>query len=123
MNIKDLGNYELVNNNKSNPILIGAPIFYNFSIQTKTAVDPSITRPMFSIATQLEMKDDLFNLIYDIADSVGQTGNDCGFWWYITDIKSEYIIKSGVAGYFMVLSATVIAVADNNIPATSPSGV
>jgi hypothetical protein len=123
MNIKDLGNYELVNGNTDNPVLIGTPTFYNFSIQTKAAVDPSATQPMFSVATQIEMKEDLFNLIYDAAQSVGQADPRCGAWWYITDIKSEYIIKSGVSGYFMVLSATVIAVTDNNIPATSPSGV
>jgi hypothetical protein len=121
MNIKDLGNYELVNANTESPVLIGTPTFYNFSIQTKTAIDPTSTRPIFSTATQLEMKDDLLQLIADAAAELGQDGDGCGYWWYITDIKSEYINKIGVGGYFMVLSATVIAVADNNIPATSPS--
>ena len=123
MNIKDLSNYELVNGNGDSPILIGTPTFYNFSIQTKSAVDPSLTRPMFTPGTQLEMKDGLLLLIADAADEAGQFGDGCGAWWYITDIKSEYIIKSEVAGYFMVLSATVIAVSDNNFPSVSPSGV
>jgi hypothetical protein len=123
MNIKDLGNYELVNGNTDSPILIGTPTFYNFSIQTKTAVDPTSTRPMFDAATQVEMKDDLLTLLEDASIALDQNGDGCGYWWYITDVKSEYIIKSGVAGYFMVLSATVIAVEDNNIPAASPSNV
>jgi hypothetical protein len=123
MNIKDLGNYELVNGNTDSPILIGTPKFYNFSIQTKTAVDPTSTRPMFDAATQVEMKDDLLTLLEDASIALDQNGDGCGYWWYIIDVKSEYIIKSGVAGYFMVLSATVISVGDNNIPATSPSGV
>ena len=123
MNIKDLGNYELVNGNTDNPVLIGTPTFYNFSIQTKGAVNPTSIRPMFDAANQVEMKSDLFNLIYDAAQSVGQADPKCGAWWYITDIKSEYINKIGVAEYFMVLSATVIAVTDKNIPARSPSGV
>lgn len=123
MNIKELSNYELVNDNNDSPILTGTPTFYNFSIQTKSAVDPASTRPMFPVVTQLEMKDDLLSLIYDAAEALGEVGNGCGAWWYITDVKSEYIIKSGVSGYFMVLSATVISVGDNNFPATSPSGV
>ena len=123
MNIKELGNYVLVNGNADNPILIGTPSFLNISIQSKVAVDPSSTRPMFSAATQLEMNDDLKQLIYDTADSINQYGDGCGYWWYITDVKSEYIIKSGVSGYFLVISATIITVADNNIPATSPSNV
>jgi hypothetical protein len=123
MNIKDLGNYELVNGNTDSPILIGTPTFYNFSIQTKTAVDPTSTRPMFNAATQVEMKDNLLTLLEDASIALDQNGDGCGFWWYITDIKSEYINKIGVTGYFMVLSATVIAVEDNNIPAVSPSNV
>jgi hypothetical protein len=123
MNIKDLGNYELVNGNTDSPILIGTPTFYNFSIQTKTAVDPTSTRPMFTVGVQLEMKDNLLSLIADASIALDQNGDGCGAWWYITDVKSEYIIKSGVSGYFMVLSATVIAVEDNNIPAASPSNV
>lgn len=123
MNIKELGNYELVNGNADNPILIGTPTFYNFSIQSKSAVDPSLTRPMFDAAAQIEMNTDLKDLIYNIAGSLGKSGDGCGYWWYITDVKSEYIIKSGVSGYFMILSATVIEFVDNNIPATSPSGV
>lgn len=123
MNIKDLGNYELANGNGDIPILIGTPKFYNFSIQTKTAVDPTSTRPMFTVGVQLEMKDDLFSLIADAAGEADQYGDGCGAWWYITDVKSEYIIKSGVSGYFMVLSATVVAVEDTNTPATSPSNV
>ena len=123
MNIKDLGNYELVNGNTDSPILIGTPEFYNFSIQTKTAVDPSGTQPMFSAATQIEIKGDLLTLIEDASIRLDQNGDGCGCWWYITDIKSEYINKIGVAAYFMVLSATVIAVEDNNIPAASPSNV
>jgi hypothetical protein len=123
MNIKELGNYELVNENSDSPILIGTPTFYNFSIQTKSAFDPSLTIPMFTPGIQLEMKGDLLLLIADAADEAGQFGDGCGAWWYITDIKSEYINKIGVAGYFMVLSATVISVYDNNIPAHSPLDV
>ena len=123
MNIKELGNYVLVNGNTDSPILIGTPSFLNISIQSKVAVDPSSTRPMFSAATQLEMNDDLKQLIYDTADSINQYGDGCGYWWYITDIKSEYILKATTTNYFLVLSAKVIVVGDNNIPATSPSNV
>ena len=123
MNIKELGNYQLVNNNTDIPILIGTPSFYNFSIQSKGAVDPTSTRPMFEAADQIEMQGDLLQLIYNAALSIDEANPGCGVWWYITDIKSEYINKIGVTGYFMVLSATVIAVEDNNIPAVSPSNV
>jgi hypothetical protein len=123
MNIKDLGNYELVNGNTDSPILIGTPTFYNFSIQTKGAFNPTSTRPMFDIETQVEMKGDLSTLIYDTAVELNQADDGCGHWWYITDIKSEYINKIGVAEYFMVLSATVIVVRDRNFPSQSPSNV
>ena len=123
MNIKELGNYELVNANTDNPILIGTPIIRNFSVQSKTSVDPSLTTPMFGPEEQVEVIDDLKTLIEDTALALSQHGDGCGAWWYITDIKSEYINKIGVATYFLVVSATVISVYDNNIPATSPSGV
>jgi hypothetical protein len=123
MNIKDLGNYELANGNGDSPILVGTPKFYNFSIQTNAAVDPTSTRPMFTVGVQLEMKDDLFSLIADAADEAGQYGDGCGAWWYITDIKSEYILKATTTNYFLILSATVVIVEDTNIPATSPSNV
>lgn len=123
MNIKDLGNYELANNNSDSPILVGTPKFYNFSIQAKAAYDPSGTAPMVSAGLQLELKDDLFSLIADAADEAGQYGDGCGAWWYITDIKSEYILKATTTNYFLILSATVVVVEDTNIPATSPSNV
>ena len=123
MNIKELGNYELVNGNTDNPVLVGTPKFYNFSAQLKDAADPNGTAPMISPALQLTLKNSLLGLIADAADEAGQFGDGCGAWWYITDIKSEYIIKATTVNYYLVLSATVIVVEDINIPATSPSGV
>jgi hypothetical protein len=123
MNIKELGNYKVVNDNNDSPILVGTPNFFNFSIQSKVAVDPAVTRPMFDAATQIEMKEDLLGLIYDAAETFGEVGDGCGSWWYLTEIKSEYINKIGVSDYFLVLSANVIVVSDDNFPATSPSGV
>lgn len=123
MNIKELSNYKVVNDNNDSPIIVGTPNFFNFSIQSKVAVDPSLTRPMFDAAIQIEMKDDLITLIQDAANSLGELGDGCGSWWYLNEIKSEYINKIGVSGYFLVLSANVIVVSDDNNPATSPSGV
>jgi hypothetical protein len=129
MNIKELGNYELVNNNTSNPVLIGTPTFYNFSVQTRDANSAITNDPVFDIADQIEVNGKLKDIIYAAADSLDQVDSKCGYWWYISDIKSEYIAKTGTVSvedgflYYLVLSATVIVVADRNIPSTSPSGV
>jgi hypothetical protein len=123
MNIKDFSKYQLVNGNNDNPVLVSNPRYYNFSIQSKGAIDPTLVSPMFDSEDQLQVNADLIDLIYNIATFAEQADSGCGYWWYITDIKSQYINKIGAAGYFMVLSATVIAVEDNNIPAASPSNV
>lgn len=129
MNIKELGNYELVNENTDNPVLIGTPTFYNFSMRTRDANSAITNDPIFNVEDQLDVNDRLRDLIYEASDFAGQSGDGCGYWWYITDIKSEYIpatqtvsVEDGFL-YFLVLSATVISVQDKNIPATSPSGV
>ena len=129
MNIKELGNYELVNNNTDNPVLIGTPTFYNFSVQTRDPSSAITNNPVFSVADQLELNGILKDTIYAAAESMEQVDSRCGYWWYISDIKSEYIpatqtvsVEDGFL-YFLVLSATVIVVADRNIPSTSPSGV
>ena len=129
MNIKELGNYELVNDNNDNPVLIGTPTFYNFSVQTRGSNSAITNYPVFNAEEQLDVNDSLRNLIYAASVFAGQSGNGCGYWWYITDVKSEYITERPVVTvedgflYFLVLSATVIVVADRNIPSTSPSGV
>lgn len=129
MNIKELGNYELVNNNTDNPVLIGTPTFYNFSVQTRDPNSAITNNPVFSVADQLELNGILKETIYAAAEAMEQVDRGCGHWWYISDIKSEYIpatqtvsVEDGFL-YFLVLSATVIVVADRNIPSTSPSGV
>ena len=129
MNIKDLGNYELVNGNTSNPVLIGTPTFYNFSVQTRDPSSAITNNPVFSVADQLELNGMLKGTIYAAAEELEQVDGRCGYWWYITDIKSEYIPATQAVSaedgylYFLVLSATVISVQDKNIPSTSPSGV
>lgn len=129
MNIKELGNYELVNENTDNPVLIGTPRFYNFSVQTKGANSAITNYPVFNVEEQLDVNDSLRNLIYAASDFAGQSGNGCGYWWYITDVKSEYITERPTVSieegflYYLVISATVVVVQDANFPATSPSGV
>jgi hypothetical protein len=126
MNIKELGNYELVNGNTDSPILVGTPTFYNFSVQTRDSSSAITNNPVFSPADQLELNAMLKGTIYAAAEELEQVDSRCGYWWYISDIKSEYIPASQTVSvedgflYFLVLSATVIAVQDRNNP--SPTG-
>jgi hypothetical protein len=68
-------------------------------------------------------------VIFAAAEALDQAGRGCGYWWYITDIKSEYIAKTATVSvedgflYYLVLSATVVVFANRNTPSTSPSNV
>ena len=120
MNIKELGNYELVNANNDDPILVGGPDYYTFLYVDKQANDFSANQ--LSITHQGDNMGDAKNYVRDIIDSYyGEVGNGCGRWWYIKDIELTLISKDGAPSYFYpAYSIKVLRFHDRNFPSTTP---
>lgn len=124
MNIKELGNYQLINDNLDNPILIGTPERFTFTYTDST----SYTNEELSANTQSSMLQSALSFVqFDVIDGLyNEYGSSTGVWWYLEKYDIDYAIKydgANPSGYVCIYKVYVFRVYDNNIPAQSPSGV
>jgi hypothetical protein len=126
MNIKDLGNYQMITDNTDSPILIGTPQPYTFSWSTTLAYQTATEFP--NAEDQVSMLDQALAFVQlDIIDGVyGEYDPGCGVWWYLKGYDIEFVprISDGNSlGQYWIYKIHVFRVEDRNIPATSPSNV
>lgn len=124
MNIKELGNYQLINDNLDAPVLIGTPERLTFTytdsvpysnIELTAGTQSSMIQSALSFV-QFKVIDEFYN----------EYGTGAGVWWYLEKYDIDYAIKyegANPQGYVCIYKVYVFRVYDNNIPATSPSGV
>lgn len=126
MNIKDLGNYQMITNNTDSPILVGTPTFYTFVWSSGENYDPSLDFP--NSGTQSSMLQSALSFVqFDVINDIyNEYDPGAGAWWYLKGFDVEFVPKSSsgssTAAYWMY-KVHVFRVADMNFPATSPSNV
>lgn len=124
MNIKELGNYQLINDNLDAPVLIGTPERFTFTYTDSTPYN----NDDLSANVQSSMLQSALSFVqFDVIDGLyNEYGSSTGVWWYLEKYDIDYAIKYDGAnpkGYVCIYKVYVFRVYDNNIPAQSPSGV
>jgi hypothetical protein len=124
MNIKDLGNYQMITNNTDSPILVGTPQFFTF---TWTDSAPYSNEELTANLQASLLQSALGFVQFDVIDGLyNEYEPGAGAWWYLKSYDIDYAIKYSGAnpiGYVCIYKIHVFRVADENIPATSPSNV
>lgn len=121
MNIKELGNYQLINANTTNPVLVGTPEYYTFVYVDKQA--NNFANDQLPVNTQGDNNLAALEYAYTIIDEYwGEIGNESGAWWYVKDIEMSFLSKDGApSNFYAAYVIKLFRVVDNNTPATSPS--
>jgi hypothetical protein len=121
MNIKDLANYQLVNDNNDNPILVGTPTRYTFTYTDATAYD--IDGP--SAEEQVNLINDSLSFVQNniINDIFGEFGDGVGVWWYLEKYDINFVNITGTNDVYLRYNIYLFKVEDINFPSTSPSGL
>lgn len=127
MNIKDLGNYQQINQNQDSPILVSPPQFYTYAWSDGVNYNP--TDDTFPMAdNQVFMLEDALAFVVEeiIQKIYNENGTGCGAWWYLKGYDIEFvpqISEAASASAYWMYKLHVIRVSDANVPATSPSDV
>jgi hypothetical protein len=124
MNIKDLKNYQMITNNTDSPILVGTPQFFTFVWSSGDAFAPYEPNAGYQSGM---LQSALSFVQFDVIDSLyNEYEPGSGAWWYLKGYDVEFVPKStsgsSTTAYWMY-KVHIFRVADENIPATSPSGV
>jgi hypothetical protein len=106
--IKDLGKYQLINNNFDEPISIGTPerLSFSFSIPFEIAKDkPSAeNQPNFIEALYSFIQNDIISSVYD------ELGDGVGVWWYLEDYDISFTLSVDKDFYLMKYKINVFRV-------------
>ena len=127
MNIKDLGNYQQINENEDSPILVSPPQFFTYAWSNGVAYNPN--SDLFPMpGDQVSMLEDaLAFVVGEIIHKIYQENKTgCEVWWYLKGYDIEfapYINDAGSTSTYWMYKLHVIRVTDTNSPAVSPSNV
>lgn len=126
MNIKDLGNYQMITENTDSPVLIGEPQPYTFSWSTRLAYDTADEFP--EALDQVNMIQQALAFVkLDVIESVyNEYSTGCGAWWYLKGYDVEFVPKiseGNSTGQYWIYKIHLFRVEDRNFPSQSPSGV